>query len=67
MRRKDIVEMYKKGYSIEFIINTWYHDRIKNDIPSHRFGNSYIITKKSCSCEEARREVEEVIIHSLKN
>lgn len=54
--------MYKKGYSIDFIIKEWYRYRIRNDIPNHRFNNTFIITKKSVSFEEVKKDVYEIIL-----
>ena len=62
MTRKDIVEMYKKGYSIDYIIKYYYTEKTKFDIPNHKFKNTFIITKKSCTMEGAKKEVENTIM-----
>lgn len=62
MTRKEIVEMYKKGYSIDYIINYFYKEKTKFDIPNHKFKNTFIITKKSCTLDNARKEVENTIL-----
>lgn len=62
MTSKDVVEMYKKGFSIDYIVDTLYNYKTKNDIPNHKFKNTFIITKKSCSKEQARKDVENTIL-----
>ena len=62
MTNKDIVEMYKKGYSIDYIIKCFYREKTKFDIPNHKFKNTFIITKKSCTLDSAKKEVENTIL-----
>lgn len=62
MTNKDIVEMYKKGYSIDYIISAFYNYKTKNDIPNHKFRNTFIITKKSITKENARKDVEDILL-----
>ena len=62
---KDIIEFYKKGYSIDYIVKAYYRFKTKNDIRNHAFGNQFIITRKSITMEKAREDVEEAIINYL--
>lgn len=64
-KNSDVVKMYEKGYSIDYIVNDFYKFKTKNDIQNHRFNGHYIITKKSITIEGARKEVEEIIINYL--
>ena len=61
MTSRDIVDMYKKGYPVDFIVDYVFKYKTRNDIPNHKFNNTFIITKKSCSKEQARKEVEDTI------
>lgn len=67
MTSKDIVEMYKKGYSINYIIKEWYRYRIRNDIPNHKFKNTYIITKKSVSMKTVEKDVYDILFETLRS
>lgn len=66
MTSKDVVEMYKKGYSIDYIIKEFYRYKTRNDIPDHKFNNTYIITKKSVTIENVRKDVYELLFEVLK-
>lgn len=66
MNSRDIVEMYKKGYSIDYIIKRFYDYKTKFDTPNHKFGNTYIITKKSISFSECEKIVCETVLKFLK-
>ena len=48
MKRSDIIELYKKGFSVDFIINAYYRDKKKNsnDICSY-FDNKILIIKRN--------------------
>lgn len=65
VRNKDVVELYKKGYSIDFIVKSYYRFKTSNDIRNHMFNGNFIVTKKTISIENARREVQEIIINYL--
>ena len=62
MNRKEIIEMYKKGYSIDYIIKHYYIEKTKFDIPNHKFKNTFIITKKSTTLNNSKKEVEDTIL-----
>lgn len=61
MTSKDVVDMYKKGYSIDFIVDTFYNYKTKNDMPNHKFKNTFIITNKSTTKNNVRKEVEDLL------
>ena len=62
MTSKDVVEMYKKGFSIDYIVKEFYRYKTRNDIPNHKFRNTYIITKKSVDKESVKQGVYEIIL-----
>ncbi|MBP3255542.1 MAG: hypothetical protein J6M60_03535 [Clostridia bacterium] len=62
MTSSDIVEMYKKGYSINYIVNQWYKWKTKNDEKNYRSGRNFVVTKKSIKVGQAKKEVEEIIL-----
>ena len=66
-KNKDIIELYKKVYSIDYIVKNYYKFKTKNDIQNHAFGNQFIITRKSITMEKAREDVEEAIINYHKH
>lgn len=49
MNKKDIVEMYKKGYSVKYICNEYYKYRNKEVAKPHYFNGTFIISKKKAS------------------
>jgi len=62
MTNKNIVDMYNKGFSIDYIAKTFYQYKTKDDVPDHKFKNQYIITKKSITLEGAKKHVENIIL-----
>lgn len=66
MNRNDIIEMYKKGYSVDYIVKEYYNFKTKHDIKNHSFNNVFIITKKSISMEKAREDIQKTIVDYLK-
>ena len=61
MTKKDIVEMYKKGYSIKFISDSWYKYKNRDCEKAHYFGNSFIIPRDKYSRVDCLNEVARVI------
>ena len=57
MPNLDIVELYKKGYSIEQIINLYYTWKTKGDIPNKNYRNLIIKYPKSMTKENAKKDV----------
>ena len=51
MKNADIIDLYKKGYSIDYIIDKFYKDKRKN-----------IVNKNDLKKDIVRKEVEEVIL-----
>lgn len=66
-KNKDVIELYKKGYPIDFIVKSYYRFKTINDVHNHMFNGNFIVTKRSISIEIARREVQEMIIDYLKS
>lgn len=62
MTSKDVVEMYKKGYSIDYIVDTFYKFKTKDDIPNHKINDTFIVTKKSITKDKAKNDVENTIL-----
>lgn len=62
MNSSDVLEMYKKGYSIDYIINQYYKCKIKDDKSNYRIGNKFVIIDKSVKKENVRKEIEELIL-----
>jgi len=59
---KDVVEMYRKGYSIDYIIKEFYRYKIRNDIPNHKFKDTYIVTKKSVTIDDVKKDVYDILL-----
>ena len=66
MNKKDVIELYKQGYSVSYIIDLYYSEKTKFDIPNHRYNSVYIIPDKSIVKTQAREEVESSILNYLK-
>lgn len=62
----DIVELYKKGYSIDYIIESYYRYKTKYDLPNIQKNNLIILRKKSISKEDSKKKVYEEIYNYIK-
>lgn len=62
----DIVDLYKKGYSINAIIDIFYNWKTKNDVPSKKIGNIVFLRRKSITKEESKKIVYEEIYNYIK-
>ncbi len=66
MPKLDIVELYKQGYSIDFIIDTYYKHKTRNDKPNEKIGNCILIKRKSITKDESKKKVYQEIYNYLK-
>lgn len=62
----DIVELYKKGYSIDSIIDTYYKWKTRNDRPNEKIGNVIVIKRKTITKDESKKKVYQEIYDYLK-
>jgi len=62
----NVVEMYKKGYSIDFIIDSYYKWKTKDDKNIYRQGDIFILKRKSITKEESKKEVYREIYNYIK-
>ena len=63
----DVIELYKKGFSINQIIDLYYRWKTKEDLPNRRKGNVLIITKKTITKENAKNDVyKQIYFYNLK-
>lgn len=61
MNKKDIVEMYRKGYSIKFICDEYYKTLNKDCEKAHYYNNVLIIPKKLINRKTSDKIVFDVI------
>lgn len=66
MPELDIVELYKKGYSIDSIIDTYYKYKTRNDGANKKIGNCILIKRKSITKDESKKRVYKEIYDYLK-
>lgn len=62
----DIVDLYKKGYSINSIIDIYYSWKTKNDKPNEKIGNIILLKRKTTTKEESKKKVYEEIYNYIK-
>ena len=62
----NIVELYKKGYSIDYIIKSYYKYKTKHDLPNIQRNNLIILRRKSISKEDSKKKVYEEIYNYIK-
>lgn len=62
----NVVDMYKKGYSIDYIINEYYKFKTRYDNPNKKIGNLVFINKKSITKEDSKKEVYEEIFNFVR-
>lgn len=65
MPELNIVDMYKKGYSIQYIIDSYYRAKTKFDDPIIKKGDLFIIKKKSITKDECKKQVYKEIFEYL--
>lgn len=58
----DVVDLYKKGYSIDYIVDRYYEYKNKDCVKDHYFNGTYIITKKKAVKSCCRNCVEEILL-----
>ena len=62
----DIVDLYKKGYSINSIIDIYYKWKTRHDEPNEKIGNLIVIKRKTITKEDSKREVYKEIYNYIK-
>lgn len=62
----DIVGLYKKGYSINAIIDIYYNWKIRNDRPNKKIGNILILKRKTITKEDSKKIVYAEIYNYIK-
>lgn len=53
----DIIDLYKKGYSINSIIDIYYKWKTRYDKTNKKIGNLIIIKRKTITKEDSKKEV----------
>lgn len=64
--RLDVVDLYKKGYSIDYIIDCYYRYKTQHDKPNEKIGNMIIIKKKSITRKAAKEKVYNELFEYIK-
>lgn len=62
----NIVELYKKGYSINAIIDIYYRWKTSNNRPNKKIGNIVILKRKTITKEDSKKKVYEEIYNYRK-
>lgn len=62
LTKGNIIEMYKKGYSIDYIVKCYYREKTKYDIQNYFINDTFIVTKKTTTIEHVKKEVEDIIL-----
>lgn len=62
---KHLVDLYKKGCSLNYITYEYYKYVTRHDISNHVSNGNYIVTKKSMTLGQARKYVENLILENL--
>lgn len=65
MTDNDIINLYDRGNSIEFIANIYYRYRNSNIRENYYENDRYIVTKKNITKDEARYYVSNVILKHI--
>lgn len=65
MTRNEIIDLYDKGFSIDYIVNEYFKKENKNYSNYYENGN-YVINKSKITKNEARRNVEYILLPYIK-
>lgn len=67
MTSLDIVKLYEKGYSIDYIVNVYYRDKKKNsnDVVSYLDNRILIIKRDTLKKSDCKHDVEKFIYNYL--
>ena len=63
MNKKDIIEMYKKGYSIKFICDKYYESVNKDCEKAHWYNNVLVVPKQKINRKNCNKNVYETIVY----
>lgn len=66
MNNLDILEMYKNGHSIDFIVNTYYLSQKRENKVMNAYTRQIILIKNNVSKKDARSHVYKIIYTDLK-
>lgn len=66
MNDENILELYNKGHSIDYITKLFYLAKNREDRQNYYKNGAYIVTKKTISKDEARMYVIQTIIKARK-
>lgn len=62
LKEKDVVDMYKQGYSIDYIVKCYFDYKNKDGVKNHYFNGSYIVTKKKYSMPYCSKTVYSMLL-----
>ena len=63
INKKNIIEMYKKGYSIKFICDEYYKSINKDCEKAHWYNNVLVVPKQKINRKNCNKNVYETIVY----
>lgn len=66
LNKEYILELFNRGYSIDFIVSKIYKLEMRGNVPAKKIG-SFLLIQKRKSKGEIRKEVENIIFDKVAN
>lgn len=65
MEDADIIDLYKQGRTIGYIVKKYFNYKNRNIRKNHYENGNFVVTQKNISKLECRKHVEQVILNYL--